>query len=187
MKKYILTIALAISVTLLSAQSFNGVPLEGDLPTLITRYKAKGFTFVKYIENGAILKGKVANYPIELYVFTTPKSKKVYKAVAYLDKEVSWSSIKSNYERFVEIFTEKYGTPTSKLERFIDPYYEGDGYEMSALSLEKCDYYTLWMDVQKMNMSVEISKYKQVKLTYENIQNIELMTKERAAIENNSF
>lgn len=187
MKKFILTIVLAISVSFISAQSFNGVPLEGDLTTCITRFKAKGFVVNKYIDNGAILKGKVANYQIELYVFTTPKSKKVYKAVAFVEKDLSWASLKYNYEKFVALFTEKYGTPTNKLERFIDPYYEGDGYEMTAVSTEKCEYYTLWLNTQLMNLGVEISKYEQVKLTYENVAMMEIMRKERAAIESNSF
>lgn len=187
MKKYILSIIFAVSVFTINAQSFNGVSISGDLPTAIAKFKEKGFTFSKYVDNGAILKGKIASYPIELYIFTTPKTKQVFKMVAYMDEQASWSSLKSDYDRMVEIFLQKYGETKYSDAKFISPYYLGDGYELQAVDQEKTSFYHLWLDVQGMNLVVEISKYKQVKLAYENVKMMEVKKRESSQIESNSF
>jgi hypothetical protein len=187
MKKLFTILAFVLFAQANNAQSFNGVPLSGDLPTAIARFKAKGFTLTKMIESGCLMKGTVANYDVELYIFKTLKTNKVFKAVVYFNEDISWGTIKSKYEKFVNVFVEKYGEPVTSAERFISPYYEGDGYEMTGLANEKVEYFSIWMDVQNMNLMVEISKYKQLKLTYENKELIEVNRKERAEIENNSF
>jgi hypothetical protein len=170
-----------------NSQSFDGVPISGDLPTAIARYKAKGYTFEKFIENGAILKGKIAQNPIELFVFVTPKTKRVYKVVGYLDEDISWVSLKSTYIRYREIITNKYGIPDGNYEDFTTPYYEGDGYELSAVALEKVNYSAYWLNNMSMNIGIEISKFKQVKISYENYELIKLKRTEQSQIENNSF
>lgn len=186
MKKLILILSMFISFSV-NSQSFDGVPISGDLPTAIARYKAKGYTFEKFIENGAILKGKIAQYPIELFVFVTPKTKRVYKVVGYLDEDISWVSLKSTYIRYREIITNKYGNPDGSYEDFTTPYYEGDGYELSAVGLEKVNYSAYWLNNMSMNIGIEISKFKQVKISYENYELIKLKRSEQSQIENNSF
>jgi hypothetical protein len=186
MKKLILILSMFISFSV-NSQSFDGVPISGDLPTAIARYKAKGYTFEKFIDNGAIIKGKIAQTPIELFVFVTPKTKRVYKVVAYLDEEISWVSIKSSYNRFHEIITNKYGIPDGNYEDFTTPYYEGDGYEMSAVGLEKVNYSAYWLNKLGLNVGIEISKFKQVKISYENVELIKIKKIEQSQIESNSF
>jgi hypothetical protein len=186
MKNLLLAVSLFISFYA-NAQSFDGVPISGDLPTAVLKYKAKGYVVSKYIEQGVILKGKVAGTSIELFIFTTPKSKKVFKAVAYLDEDYSWTSLKSNYFRYYNIFVEKYGSPDSKYEDFITPYFEGDGYELSAVGQEKVIYAAYWFRKNNLTLGVEISKYKQVKFVYENNEMMEIRNKEQSQIESNSF
>jgi hypothetical protein len=187
MKKYILSLLFAISVATVSAQSFNGVPISGDIGTVIAKFKAKGFTLNKYVENGAIMKGSVSGESLELFIFTTPKSKKVCKLVMYLDEDISWYSLKSNYFRYVQILTNKYGSPDNHDEYFIKPYYEGDGYELQAVELEKTYFMSYWLRKDNLTLAVEISKYKQVKLTYENDMAMEIRKKEQDEIDANSF
>lgn len=187
MKNLILTLALAISVLSISAQSFDGVPISGDLPTAVTRFKSKGYTVKQYFEQGVLLKGRVASTDIELYVFTTPKSKKVFKMVAYLPEETSWVSLKYSYSRMVETLTTKYGEADDSEAKFITPYYSGDGYELQAVELEKTDFHNYWFRRDNLTIGVEISKHKQVKLIYENNIMMELKNKEQKEIENNSF
>lgn len=186
MKNLLLAILLLSSVYV-GAQSFDGVSVSGDLPTAVTKYKAKGYTLTKYIENGAILKGKVAGNLIELYIFNTPKSKKICKVVAYLEKDISWRSLKYNYTKFYDIFVEKYGQPDSKYDFFSSPYEEGDGYELQAVSLEKATFAAYWIKRDNLTTCVEISKFNQVKLTYENNLMMDIRDKEQSEIESNSF
>lgn len=186
MKNLILIIALFISVNIF-AQSFDGVPISGDLPTAVAKYKAKGYSLSKYIEQGAILKGKVAGREIELFVFVTPKTKKVCKMVAFFDEETSWYSLKSTYNTFYDILTEKYGYPDDKFAKFLDPYYEGDGYELSAVGLDKSLFAAYWYRKDNLTVAVEISKYKQVKLVYENNIMMDIKSKEQSEIESKAF
>jgi hypothetical protein len=186
MKKLILILSMFISFSV-NSQSFDGVPISGDLPTAIARYKAKGYIFEKFIDNGAILKGKIAQTPIEIFVFVTPKTKRVYKIVGYLDEDISWVALKSTYNRFHEIITTKYGVADGDYEDFTTPYFEGDGYELSAVALEKVNYSAYWLNKLSLNIGVEISKFKQVKITYENNELIKLKRTEQSQIETNSF
>jgi hypothetical protein len=187
MKTLILSIAIFLSVSSFS-QSFDGIPISGDLPTMIAKLKAKGYVYVNTEDGVASLKGKIASiYNVEVLVFTTPKSKKVCKVVAYLDKNINWYSIKAEYEKFVDILTEKYGEPDVHYEFFSSPYEAGDGYEMTALAVEKCTYTTYWLNKNNTSIVVEISKYKQVKLGYENDEIMKIRKSEFASLESNSF
>lgn len=187
MKKALIIIFLSFAMNFSFSQSFDGVPISGDLPTAVARYKAKGYTLDKYITSGAILNGKILMNNIQLFIFVTPKTKKVYKVVAYLDEDISWSSLKFTYMKFLGILTDKYGNPDGFTESFITPYYEGDGYELSAVGLEKVDYNAYWLNKAEMNIGVEISKFKQVKLTYENKALMSLKRDEQSQLEAISF
>ncbi len=107
--------------------------------------------------------------------------------VAYLDEDISWSSLKYTYMRFLEILTDKYGNPDGSNESFTTPYYEGDGYELSAVGLDKVNYSAYWLNKSAMNLGVEISTFKQVKLTYENKELMSLKRTEQAQIEASAF
>lgn len=186
MKKLIIIALLSISLASYS-QSFDGVPISGDLPTAIAKFKAKGYTFDQYTTNGAILKGRVANTPVQVFILVTPKSKRVFKMVAFFNEETSWYSLKSDFFKYQNLLTEKYGTPDEKYANFVSPYYEGDGYELQAVGLDKVNYAAYWFRRDNLTLGVEISKYKQIKLIYENVELINLKDKEQTEIEANSF
>ena len=186
MKHLIVIISLFISVSA-NCQQFDGVNISGDLPTAISSYKAKGYTTSKIITNGVIMNGKIGNTEIELFLLTTPKSKKLYKATVYLPIKDNWYSIKQNYQDYLEVLTTKYGTPHESYEFFSKPYFEGDGYEMSALGLEKCTFSAYWLKIENTSIVIQISKYKQVMISYENNENQKIAAAERAAQNNVSF
>lgn len=186
MKNLILAVVLMICTTSF-AQSFDGVQLSGDIPTAVSKFKGKGYSLMRYFENGVELKGRVANRDIQLFLFTTPKSKKIFKATVYLDEDYTWTSLKNTYYNMVSTLTNKYGEADESEAKFITPYYSGDGYEMQAVGLEKIDYHAYWFKRNNLTVGVEISKYKQVKLTYENNLMMDLKDKEQAEIESNSF
>ena len=133
------------------------------------------------------MNGRVANYPIELLIVVTPKTKQVCKVVIYFAKETNWYSLKQTYEKFKDVLIEKYGQFDSDYQYFRKPYYEGDGYEMSAVALDNVVYATYWLNKENMNMVVEIEKYKQVSITYENVELMRVKKNESMEIENKSF
>jgi hypothetical protein len=170
------------------AQSFDGVPISGDLPTAVSRFKSKGYKVKNYMEHGVIMTGRVSLWEVELFIFTTPRSKKVFKMTVYFPEETSWYSLKKTYNQMLNIMKDKYGEPSAIREEFVYPYYEGDGYEMSAVKNEKVQYFGLWvMETKNMNVAVEISKYKQVQLTYENDELMKVKDREQASLNSISF
>ncbi len=186
MKKLIVIASLLFSLGA-NAQSFDGVSISGDLSTAISKYREKGYSVSQYFDQGVKLTGKVASQPIDLYIFTTPKSKKIFKMVVYFRKETSWVALRDSYIRMFTTLSNKYGEPDDYEAKFITPYYLGDGYELQAVELEKIDYHAYWFKRSNLTVGVEISKYKQVKLTYENNLMMDLKDREQAQLENNSF
>ena len=159
---------------------FKGVELNGSLQEFVSQMKAQGFTFKEEFANGAIMEGTFMGYSnCELFIGVTPNSKIVRSVSVYLPAEKnSWYSLKSDYTKSVEAFTNKYGKPTNQYSFFSKPYYEGDGYEMTGVKNEKCNFLSLW-EVEKGTMGVEITKYCQVRIGYEDEANTILLRKEK--------
>ena len=187
-KRIIVTIALAITFIIMGVSAyaqdsvshleFKGIPLNGEIDGFVKKLQTQGFTIVKKDDIGIIMSGQFTGKDAEVMVLNTKKTKTVWKVVIYLPKQTSWYSIKSEYNYYTEMFTKKYGKPSHTFSFFSKPYYEGDGYEMSALRNDKCTYYSSY-HTQEGVISVEISKYQQVKIAYEDSVNTELMDKEK--------
>ncbi len=178
MKKTIIAFAIMLFTQFTFAQSFNGVPISGDMATAVTRFKAKGFTVTDNLKNMTVMKGTIQGIPTEVFIKVTPISKQVYAFSMYFTNHISWFGIKGEYDKFKDILTEKYGQPDNEYDFFSTPYYLGDGYELQALRLEKCTYATYWFGKENMNIALEMSKYEQVNITYENQKLIEVRSRE---------
>ena len=180
-------IALSLILNSSFSQTFDGIAIDGDLSTAIAKYKLKGYLVEKYFDGGVILNGEVLGAKIELYIFTTIKTKKVFKAVVYLPRRQSWFTLKNEYEKYFVTFTDKYGMEDSKYEFFTSPYFEGDGYELQALKLEKATFAGYWFNKNNTTIALEISEYQQVKITYENDRNQVIAKREIDAVKNSTF
>lgn len=187
MKKIILSVILALSIGASYSQTFNGVAISGKLKSAVDSFKARGFKYVDSSENVIIMKGQVTGKTFELYIFTTPKSKQVCKVAGYFDESDNWYALEAEYNSIVNILAEKYGKPDNKYASFYKPYYKGDGYELQGLGLGKVSYSTFWFNKENLNISVAISKFKMVKVDYENAELMELNTKEKSEIANKVF
>jgi len=168
------------------AQEFMGIKVEGDKAVFVNKLKAKGFVVTLADNPNAVtMKGTVGGKQYELILFLTPTTKQVWKLSVYLPEATSWLKIKSEYEDYLGILTEKYGAPEKAYTFFSSPYEEGDGYEMSAIKLEKCHYSAFWSD--SLGIWIEISKFKQVKIAYENAKNSALNDLEKKRINSKIF
>ena len=76
------------------------------------------------------------------------------------------------------MFVKKYGNPTNNYEFFSKPYYEGDGYELSALRNEKCHYISAF-ETKNGVVYLEISKFKKIEINYEDKANSNIMDREK--------
>jgi hypothetical protein len=158
---------------------FKDIPISGNLSSFVNKMKKEGFTLGEQKENGALMKGTfVGNENCEILIIATSKAKTVWKVIIFLPEETSWYSIKSAYNNYKEQYIKKYGNPSKTYAFFAKPYYEGDGYETSAVKNDKCIYATFW-DTENGSISVAISKYMQVKIVYEDKINSDIDDKEK--------
>lgn len=187
MKKVLFVLLMFLS-TFSYSQQFDGVPISGSLSSVVNAYKAKGYFFYKSISATCrILKGKFWGSDVELYIHATPKSFKVYKISVFFEKQNSWLDIKTSFNRIFGIINNKYGEYDYINTYFDEPYYEDDGYEMSAVSLDKCHYSAFWMNRDNTSIGLYISKWKQIQLDYENDENTKLKELEVNLMAKNSF
>ncbi len=121
---------------------FKEISINGNIITFGSQLKSQGFT-----QNGdsGIFKGQFAGDDCTLAVYETKTTKVVYQVIVVYNTEGdSWYTIKSDYKKLRDLYRSKYGKPTTDMEKFISPYYEGDGYELSAIRLGKCYYLSTW-------------------------------------------
>jgi hypothetical protein len=183
MKKALILIAILISAKI-KAQEFMGIKVEGTKSEIISRFKEKGFKIRSAdIKNIIPFYGELGTQKIEVNVVFTAKSGLAWKFAVYLPEQSSWYSLKNDYEQYLAVMTSKYGEPDKTYSTFLNPYYEGDGYEMSAVGIDKCLYYASWKDYY----TIEITKYKQVKISYYNPTNSQIDDKEKNQIQTNAF
>lgn len=176
--------------------TFKGVPICGNIDTFEKLLKEKGFTTVLKEDDGRAMKGAFAGKDITLLVLATPLTHTVWKAVACFEEKNSWTSLKSEYLTMRESLREKYGKPDNSYEFFSSPYYEGDGYEMTAVYAEKCHYIAFWENIKSKNpantnsigsiaISIDASGTKgQVSISYEDGAGTELAKAERNSVRN---
>lgn len=184
MKKVALAIVAVLMIANSYAQEFMGVKVGGTPAEVIKKMTEKGFTLEKKNPDNSQLtmKGKVGNEEIEFLAAFTPTSKVCWKFIVYFEEQNDWYSLKAKYTQKLNMLKEKYGEPTNDFSFFSKPYYEGDGYEMTAVRIEKAHYSAFWA-----NMSIEISKYKQVCIGYENPDNVAKKNDETSKLNQSAF
>ena len=171
---------LSLSVFSQEHLDFRGIPIDGHIDNFIAKMKTLGYTISSKDDVSAIMKGKFTNRDADIFILATPQTKTVFKVFVDFEKESSWSTLKNNYFDYKELYIKKYGETEHAYEFFSKPYYEGDGYELQALTKEKCTYATFFK-TQNGIVVVELTKYECLRLAYEDKINIELRDKEKTA------
>ena len=105
-----------------------------------------------------------------------PKTQNVCKVIVLFPKKSTWSQLKTDYFNKKKMYLSKY-ILDSDFEFFSAPYEEGDGYELRAVLNNKCKYFTFFK-VEGGHIAVNIDKDAQIKVTYEDEENINLAQKE---------
>lgn len=166
--------------------AFKDVSMNCTVESFVSQLKLKGYTVAVLRDNSAILTGSFAGKDnCEIYVYGTDNAKMVHLVAVKFSEHVSWSSLKNEYLSFKKSYTEKYGKPKS-YEFFKNPYYEGDGYELQALKLDKCTFASVFTTTGG-NIMLYLSDDKCVHVGYEDSINAEIKTKERDNIVSNDI
>lgn len=158
--------------------TFKGIEINGNLIDIRKQLEFKGFSFVDDIDDGFFMEGDFAGYSnCEILVLGSKYTNYVWKIVVYLPKKNNWYDLSAEYFNCKEIFKQKYGKPKS-YEYFIQPYVEGDGYEMTAVSSNNCTY-TSYFENSLGYITVEISSEERITFAYEDKKNSRLDSEAR--------
>ena len=121
--------------------TFKGVPIDGTLAEFGQKLTATGLTINQKTDEVIEFKGNFGGTDdCKVIAFSTPKTGQVYSLMVIFPEVDTWYSLKADYKEYKTMLTSKYGKAQTTVERFSDPYYEGDGYEMQALRLNKVSY-----------------------------------------------
>lgn len=130
---------------------FMNTPINGSLTMFIEKMKAVGFELCGRGEDLAKMSGSFIGRNCSIAINVSPESDSVYGVTVFFESgHEAWSAIKADYQRIVSIYRQKYGEPTTKIEKFEYPYKEGDGLEMEALNRLKCQYMSQWHKAEGM-------------------------------------
>lgn len=123
---------------------FKDIPIKGCLDEMIEKIKSLDYKFEEKSEDGsvAIFRGSFANEDCEIVLYASPKTKIMHSVIVNFKERHNWHSLKSKYQELKKQLMTKYNSTPKSREYFIDPYYEGDGYEIQALKLGKCYYFS---------------------------------------------
>ena len=183
--KKLLVLAMVLLSSISYGQEFMGIKVDGKKDAAIVAFKSKGFILKDDSDGSVVMNGRIGSDVVELFITYSPITKTVWGYRVFLPKQSTWSYIKSDYEKYLGILTEKYGSPEKSYNFFSSPYDEGDGYEMTAVAVDKCTYAAFW--TKEQGVRIKISKYKQVQISYENAKNSELDDAETKSINTKVF
>ena len=82
----------------------------------------------------------------------------------------------SNYNALKLNLTKKYGQPTKDVHDFAPPYYLGDGYEETAIKVNKALFFADWIFADKNKLRLAIAKDLTIALIYQNTKILEIVS-----------
>lgn len=149
---------------------FMGIELSGCYENFKDSLTARGFTYLSSYETLHKFYGKFANEMVIINILATPITNTVCKVIVYFPEKEEWQDLKSDYFYKKELYESKY-ILDEDYEFFSSPYEDGDGYEMRAISKDKCHYISFFKVIGG-SITVKIERTQQVKIIYEDDNNI---------------
>lgn len=159
---------------------FMGIEMNCAVDIAMLDLEKKGFEIIDIMKEGYIMSGKFIDRNALVTLHATPKTNLLYRANIFFNEHTSWYSLKSEFLEVVKYYKAKYKSISSS-RTFIDPYYEGDGYELQGVSMDKCFYYERF-EAEGGKISIEISDMKRVQIRYEDKNNAKKNEQETIAI-----
>lgn len=155
---------------------FMGIELNNAVDLAMLDLQKKGFELLDIRKEGYALSGKFMNRNSTIMLHATPKSNNIYKVSIFFDEEKSWYGLKSEFLNIVKSYRTKYKCIDSG-RTFLEPYYEGDGFELQGVAKDKCCYFDKYQ-TEGGTIYIEISDLKSIKIQYKDSFNSKLNEKE---------
>lgn len=161
MKGLIIFIAFLFYTPVAFAQqpTFADLAWGSSIAATAKQLKVKGFSTKVDSDGDLRFEGTLLSHRcVGFAVFGNEKLLKVQVAIATPDHKA-----RGVYSDLRETLINKYGEATDTFEFFLDPYYDGDGYEEQAIRVGKGHFATYWGSA----LSIEITEKLAVRLSYE--------------------
>ncbi len=155
---------------------FMGIELNNAVDLAMLDLQKKGFELLDIRKEGYALSGKFMNRNSTIMLHASPKSNNIYKVSIFFDEEKSWYGLKSEFLNIVKSYRTKYKCIDSG-RTFLEPYYEGDGFELQGVAKDKCCYFDKYQ-TEGGTIYIEISDLKCIKIQYKDSFNSKLNEKE---------
>lgn len=148
------------------AFTFADIPWGASKTEVTKKLAAKGYSNIKIDKDGDLtFEGfLVGNEAVGIAVLANNSLVKVIINLVTPDRKAI-----GTYEDMKETLTKKYGQPQRTFKRFMNPYYEGDGYEEQAIRLGKGSFSSFWGEDGKgvEGMMLKITEKLTVVIVYE--------------------
>ena len=152
--------------------TFLGIKVEGSVFKIVEKLEAQGYTKISDLDE--IIGLIKAQDKINLIYFNYKNESLIWKAVVIKPSSSNWYTLKRRYFEMKDMLSIKYGAVNKEIEQFLSPYYDGDGYEAQAISLQKCIYASFWYPDTLSSILLHIWRDGTLGISYENEANSKL-------------
>ena len=157
--KLLFFISLLLPITVFAQSehlAFKGIPIDGTLRQFTALLTQKGFTKIGSEKGVSMLVGDFAGYKdCSVIVSTMEKQDLVYMVAVKFPNLDTWSLLESNYTKLKNMLTQKYGNPSSCVEKFQHNYVNDDSERLFELQMDRCEYKTVF-DTEKGKIALTI-------------------------------
>lgn len=160
MKRILISFALTLIMVSGYAQehlSFKGIPIEGSMTSFCQKLQSKGLTKLGTDNNITLFVGDFTGRQATIGVGATDDGENVHSVVVCFDESKDWKHLVETYDYYKDLYTRKYGKPTSDIEKIPNHYYD-NMMLMRGLTQGTVTYESAW-DVTggKIKLSIEKS------------------------------
>lgn len=170
--------------------TFLNIPINGYAGTFVKLLEGKGLSVqVPYQDSAhtAILNGSFCGVKnCSFIVGGTHISDIVYMVVVQFPTVTTWVSLKDEYIKYKDFLASKYDF-FNCIEKFDYPYEEGDGYEATAVSLDKCSYMSYFHTDNGSMIMLKISNDMTLNIAYVDLINGKIHEEEEKRISFNDL
>ena len=132
----------------LFAQRIAMLDIKGHKDSFIQRFsEGKGFFQVKDIDNKPTLRGKIKDDSVNLLLYVSPHTQRVYQVDVRFQSFTKWKKAKRFYFNHLKAYQSKYGEVKVSKREFEKPYCDGGGKEFEALKMGKASFSDDWGDM----------------------------------------
>jgi len=143
---------------------FSDIPWQTPAQPLVKQLTANGFKVTKKPDRAGdyAFRGTVLGHPAT-GIASLGEGKLVRVIVTLVPGD---ETLRETYEQVRRTLIKKYGEPEKTVQRYLEPFHEGDGYEQEAIRAGRAVFATRWLDSGEA-LVVNITPDLNVAVTYE--------------------